>query len=47
MERAARIAVKEVKDFLDRNATVEQVTLVCFDKYAHDLFAGAVKEAAG
>ena len=43
MERAARIAVKEVADFLERNATVEQVRLVCFDKQAYDIFAKALK----
>ena len=47
MERAARIAVKEVKDFLERNVTVEKVMLVCFDKYAHNLFARTLKEVAG
>ena len=44
MERAARIAVKGAKDFLEWNATVEQVLLVCFDKQAHDVFAQALKE---
>jgi len=47
MERAARIAVKEVKDFLKRNAAVEKVMLVCFDKYAHDIFTKALKEIGG
>ena len=45
LERAAHIAVRAVKNFLERNATVEQVMLVCFDKYAHDLFARALKES--
>jgi O-acetyl-ADP-ribose deacetylase len=30
LERATRIAVTEVKDFLERNATLEKVLLVCF-----------------
>ena len=30
MDRAARIAVRETKDFLARNQSVEQVVLVCF-----------------
>ena len=47
MERAARIAVKEVADFLERNAIVEKVMLVCFDKYAHDIFTKALKEIGG
>ena len=46
MERAARIAVKGAKDFLERNATGEQVLLVCFDKQAHDVFAKVLKEGA-
>jgi O-acetyl-ADP-ribose deacetylase len=46
MERAARIAVKEVKDFLKRNTSVEKVTLVCFDKPAHDAFTKALKESS-
>lgn len=45
MERAARIAVKEVKDFLGRNAQVEEITLVCFDRFAYDAFAKALEES--
>jgi O-acetyl-ADP-ribose deacetylase (regulator of RNase III) len=30
MDRAARIAVRETKDFLERNQSAEQVMLVCF-----------------
>jgi len=47
MERAARIAVTETKKFLERNATVEKVLLVCFGKTAYDIHAQAAKEILG
>jgi O-acetyl-ADP-ribose deacetylase (regulator of RNase III) len=47
MERAARIAVTEVKDFLARNDTVEKVSLVCFGRRAHDIHLAALKEIVG
>jgi O-acetyl-ADP-ribose deacetylase (regulator of RNase III) len=47
MARAARIAATETKRFLERNASVEKVLLVCFGKSAHDLHAHAVKEIFG
>jgi O-acetyl-ADP-ribose deacetylase len=45
MERAARIAVREAKDFLAGNALVERVMLVCFGKSAFETHARAVKES--
>ena len=47
MERAARIAVTEVKKFLEKNDTVEQVCLVCFGRRAYDIHLAAVKEIVG
>lgn len=47
MERAARIAVAETKRFLERNASVEKVLLVCFGKSAHAIHAQAAKEILG
>jgi len=45
MDRAARIAVREVKNFLEgTTSSVEQVILVCFDKHAYDALAKALKE---
>jgi O-acetyl-ADP-ribose deacetylase len=44
MARAARLAVNEVKDFLERNASVEKVALVCFDKPTHDVFTKALEQ---
>ena len=46
MERAARIAVKEVAGSLEQNTWVEKVMLVCFDKFAHDVFAKALRETS-
>ncbi len=45
MDRAARIAVRESKSFLDRNRTVEQVTLVCFGEDALDIYRMALAAA--
>lgn len=44
MERAARIAVRETKKFLQENPAVKKVLLVCFGKSAYDMHASAVKE---
>lgn len=42
MDRAARIAVRETKDFLERNQSVEKVILVCFGAGALEVYKGAV-----
>lgn len=47
MERAARIAVTEVKKFLEKNDTVEQVILVCFGQRAYNIYQAVVKEIFG
>lgn len=47
MPRAARIAATEVKNFLAKNNTVEQVRLVCFGKRAYDIHVAAVEEIFG
>jgi len=47
IERAARIAVRECKAFLERNRTVERVTLVCFGQSALDHFREAMREIVG
>jgi len=44
MERAARIAVREVKTFLEQNRSLEKVVLVCFGKGAFDTCRKAVGE---
>ena len=45
MERAARIAVRETKAFLERNTSVEQVRLVCFGKSALRIHSLALNDA--
>lgn len=47
MERAARIAVAEAKRFLERNAAVEKILLVCFGKNAFDIHVQARNEIVG
>lgn len=44
MERAARIAVGETKRFLERNESVERVTLVCFGASALETHKAAVRD---
>lgn len=44
MQRAARIAVNEVKTFLEHTTSVEQVLFVCFGKAAYDSYVAATKE---
>jgi len=45
IERAARIAVQEVRRFLRHDATLEKVILVCYDRQAYDILAAAAEEA--
>lgn len=40
VERASKIAVKEVKGFLEKNPTIEKVIFVCFDDRAYDVYKG-------
>jgi O-acetyl-ADP-ribose deacetylase (regulator of RNase III) len=47
MDRAARIAVREAKNFLDRNRSVEQVTLVCFGASALEIYKRVLTEICG
>jgi O-acetyl-ADP-ribose deacetylase len=44
MERAARIAVRETKKFLEGNNTVERVRLVCFGQRACEIHSLALEE---
>ena len=45
MERAAHIAVREAKAFLERNASVAKVRLVCFGSSAFQIHCQALNEA--
>ena len=45
MDRAARIAVRETKKFLEGHTSVERVLLVCFGKSACEIHSQALGEA--
>src|SRR3989442_9437006 len=47
MERAARIAVTEIKNALERNSLIEKVVLVCFGKSAFDIHKQAMRGLLG
>jgi O-acetyl-ADP-ribose deacetylase (regulator of RNase III) len=47
MERATRITLREVKNFLEKNTSIEKVILVCFGKSAYDCYQKAFKEIVG
>ena len=44
VERAARIAVREVRAFLDEDDTIERVLLVCFGASAAETFRAALAD---
>jgi O-acetyl-ADP-ribose deacetylase (regulator of RNase III) len=44
MERAARIALRETKNFLGQNQSVEKVMLVCFGSSALQIHRAALRE---
>ena len=47
LERAAAIAVREAKGFLERNTSLERVYLVCFGREAWRAYSTAVDAASG
>jgi O-acetyl-ADP-ribose deacetylase (regulator of RNase III) len=44
MERAAKIAVTEMKKFLESDTKVEQVILVAFSDRAYNAYVAAIQE---
>ncbi len=44
LERAARIAVSETKEFLERSQTVEKVVFACFGQQVYDVYLKTVSE---
>src|SRR5262249_29634456 len=44
VERAARIALAEMKGFLERNTSVEKVVVVCFTEEGHQCDQDALRE---
>lgn len=45
LERASKIAVGEIKEFLEKNGTIERVVLVCFSKRAKGCYVEALEES--
>ena len=46
LERATRIAIREVRAFLEGNPALEKVVFVCFDRYTHNRYTQALNEGA-
>jgi O-acetyl-ADP-ribose deacetylase len=44
LERATRIAVNEVRAFLEKNASMEKVLFVCFDPHTRDCYEKTLRE---
>jgi O-acetyl-ADP-ribose deacetylase (regulator of RNase III) len=44
VERASRIAVAEIRDFLEKNKTIKKVLLVCFSERAKGYYCEALEE---
>ena len=44
VERASRIAIREIKQFLDEDASIEKVYMVCFDTHTYEIYLEALKE---
>ena len=44
VERAARVAVGEIRDFLDKNGAIEKVMLVCFSEMAKGCYLRALDQ---
>jgi O-acetyl-ADP-ribose deacetylase (regulator of RNase III) len=44
VERASRIALKEIRSALDNNPELQQVIVVCFDAHTYQCYQEAVKE---
>lgn len=47
IERASRIAVCEVRTFLENDATIEKVVFVCFSQRDYTVYQSAVREIVG
>jgi O-acetyl-ADP-ribose deacetylase (regulator of RNase III) len=47
LERATRVAVREVRAFLEENPAVEKVLFVCFDRRTRDIYQRVLAESLG
>lgn len=43
-EQATRIALMEIRSFLERNSTLDRVVLVCFDQEDYDTYRAVLEE---
>ena len=44
LERAVRIALREIQGLLEKHPSIEKVSIVCFDKKTHDSYLRALDE---
>lgn len=44
LERATKIAINEVKKFLDKNESLEKVIFVCFDEETYQVYKNILKD---
>ncbi|SES84225.1 O-acetyl-ADP-ribose deacetylase (regulator of RNase III), contains Macro domain [Methanococcoides vulcani] len=44
VDRASRIAVREIADFLGKDSSIEKVLIVCFNERAFDSYSRALEE---
>ncbi len=47
LERATRIAVREVRALLEKNSALEKVLFVCFDRRTRDIYQRVLAESLG
>ncbi|MBI2252544.1 MAG: O-acetyl-ADP-ribose deacetylase [Armatimonadetes bacterium] len=47
IEKASRIALKEIKNFLEKSPLIEKVIIVCFGEKAYNCYLKAFKEIIG
>jgi len=46
LERATRIAVREVRAFLETNPAIEKILFVCFDRHTRDCYQRVLMESS-
>ena len=44
VDKASRIAVREIRAFLDQHAIPERIVIVCFDRHTYDCYQAALSE---
>jgi O-acetyl-ADP-ribose deacetylase (regulator of RNase III) len=46
IERAAKIAINQIKQFLNSNSSLERVVIVCFGHHAYQCYLNVLSETA-